>query len=535
MNDLQILVGGAAGQGSKAAGRLIAKVLSHYGYKIYVYEDYPYLIRGGHNFSLIRASRKEKRSIKRRIDFLLALDKLTIEKHIERLDGELIFNSDKAEAEGTGVAMQTIAEEEGSAIMQNTALFGAFCKVVGITQEVMEEIVKELPKPDENFNVAKKAYDEADVKINLENKGNPSPLLTGNEALSLGAVEAGLDVYMAYPMTPSTSILHFLAELGRKYDIKVMQPENEVAVINAALGSSFAGKRTMVGTSGGGMALMAEGISLAAISETPIVLINSQRSGPASGVPTYNAQSDLKFSLGIGHGDFLRLVFAPGDAEEAFYLTNLAMNMTWKYQIPAIVLLDKDVSESTFSFDRNVLEKGEKWEELKDGGEDYERYKDTENGISPIAFPGWEATVRNTSYEHDEYGTTTEDPEMVTKMQDKRMKKLPMIKEEIERLEMVKVSGEGERVIVSWGSSKMAAKEVAERTGSRFVQILSFEPFPEKSFMRAVEGAKEIVVVEANRLGQAAEVIERYVKVDKKILKYDGRPFEEEDIIEKLN
>ncbi len=536
MDDFQILIGGAAGQGSKAAGRLIAKALNRCGYKIYVYEDYPSLIKGGHNFSLIRASKEEKRSIRKKIDFLLALDKKTVEKHIEKLDGELIYNSDKVEAEGLAVPIETIAEKEGKEIMLNTALFSAFCKLIGISEEIVAEVVADLPSPEENLKVAKRAYGEIETKNKLKNEGERAPLLTGNEAIALGALEAGMENYFAYPMTPSTSILHFLAALEKDYNLQVMQPENEIAVINAALGASFTGKRSMVGTSGGGFALMTEGLSLAGISEIPIVIVESQRGGPASGVPTYNGQCDLKFVLGAGHGDFLRLVFAPGDAEESFYLSNLAMNMSWKYQIPAIVLIDKDVSESTFSFDESILEKGEYWGESKAiNNSEYNRYEDNDYGISPLAYPGKEAIVRVTSYEHNEYGTTTEEPEEVVKMQDKRMKKESLLKEEIDRLEMVKVFGKGKRALVTWGSSKMAAIEAGKKTGSKVIQILSFDPFPEKKFKEALEGVEKVIVVEANRLGQAAEIIEKYVDVDQKILKYDGRPFYEEEIINQLS
>ncbi len=536
MEDFQILIGGAAGQGSKAAGQLIAKVLNKYGYKIFIYEDYPSLIRGGHNFSLIRASREEKRSIKKNIDFLLALNEETVEKHIHKLDGELLYNSDKVDCEGVGVPIETIAKKNGEEIMQNTALLGAFCKLTGIEKKVLKEVLSDMPKAKKNLTVAEKAYEEVEKRCDLEKCGEPSPLVTGNQALSLGAIEAGLENYFAYPMTPSTSILHFLADLKQDYDIQVMQPENEIAVINAALGASFAGKRSMVGTSGGGLALMAEGVSLAAVSETPIVIIESQRAGPASGVPTYNAQSDLNFALSVGHGDFLRFVLTPGDAEEAFYLTNLAMNLAWKYQVPAIVLIDKDISESTFSFDRSTLEKAEYWEESKGAcTDDYNRYVDNYFGISPLCYPGSNATVRNTSYEHDEYGTTTEDPATIKKMQDKRMKKKPIMEEEINRLEMVKVFGEGEKVLVTWGSSKMAAKEAGKKMGYKVVQIMSFAPFPENSFKDAIEGATEVVVAEGNRLGQAAEIVSKYVDVDQKILKYDGRPFYEEEIIDQLN
>ncbi len=530
-----MLIGGAAGQGSKAAGQLIAKVLNRYGYKIFIYEDYPSLIRGGHNFSVIRVSRERKRSIKRDIDFLLALNKETVEKHLHKLKGDLIFNSDKLKEEGIGVPIETIAKEEGESIMQNSALLGAFCKTIGVSPEILKEVVEKLPKAEDNAKVAMRAYEAVEKKCQVEECGDPEPLVTGNQALSLGAIEAGLQNYFAYPMTPSTSILHFLADLETKHGVQVMQAENEIAVINAALGAAFAGKRSMVGTSGGGLALMGEGVSLAAVSETPIVIIESQRAGPGSGVPTYNAQSDLKFALSVGHGDFLRIVFTPGDAEEAFYLTNLAMNMTWKYQIPAIVLIDKDISESTFSFDRSVLDTAEFWQEaIGHCDENYHRYSDNEFGISPLCYPGSGATVRSTSYEHDEYGTTTEVPEQVVRMQDKRMKKEKFLIEEIERLEMVKVFGEGDKAIVTWGSSKMAAKEAAKKAGYKLIQIMSFAPFPEESFKRALEGVGEVVVVEANREGQAANIIEKYVDVNKRILKYDGRPFFEEEILEQL-
>ena len=536
MEDFQILIGGEAGQGSKATGQLIAKVLNKYGYKVFIYEDYPSLIRGGHNFSLIRVSKEEKRSIKKNIDFLLALNEETVERHAHKLeDGELLFNSDNLECEGVGVPLKSIAKEHGEKIMQNTALLAAFCKLIGVEQDVLEEVVGEMPKAEKNLKVAKEAYESIEKKCEIEKCGDPSPLVTGNQALSLGAIEAGLENYFAYPMTPSTSILHFLAQLETDYDIQVAQPENEISVINMGLGAAFAGRRSMVGTSGGGLALMGEGVSLASISETPIVIINSQRAGPASGVPTYNGQADLKFSLNVGHGDILRFVLTPGDAEEALYLTNLAMNLAWKYQVPATVLIDKDISESTFSFDMSVLEKAEYWEESKDGcGPDYHRYADNDFGISPLCYPGGEATVRATSYEHDEYGTTTEDTDMINKMQDKRMKKKPLMEEEIERLEMVKTWGEGKRALVTWGSSKMAVKEVAKKTDSKMVQIMSFAPFPKHQFKAALEGVEEVIVVEGNRTGQAADIISKYVDVDRKILKYDGRPFYEEDILNQL-
>ncbi len=538
MEDFQILVGGKAGQGSKAAGSLIAKALNKCGYKIFIHEDYPSLIRGGHNFSLIRASEDGKRVIGEKVNYLLALDKNTVDQHIDELEGVLIYNSDQMEEEGIGVPIETIAKKEGGLIMQNTALFGAFCKLIGIDKGIMKEVAGQLPKPEKNIKVAIRAYESVESQEELKRgKNEPTALLTGNEAIALGALEAGMENYFAYPMTPSTSILHFLAKLKQKYDIQVMQPENEIAVINGALGAAFTGKRSMVGSSGGGFALMAEGLSLAGMSETPITVVVSQRMGPASGVPTYNAQADLKFALGAGHGDFLKLVFAPGDVEEAFYLTNLAMNMSWKYQVPAIVLVDKDISESTFSFDKSFLKAAEYWqEEIGECNEYYNRYQLNHRGISPLCYPGGEATVRVTSYEHNEYGTTTEDPEEIKRMQEKRLRKRGEIMEEINRLDMVEVSGEGNRAVITWGSSKMAVKSALSDKGWKIVQIKAFDPLPEERLKAAMEGVSEIVVVEANATGQAADIVEKTLnRPVKRVLKYDGRPFTEEEIIKNVN
>ena len=219
-------------------------------------------------------------------------------------------------------------------------------------------------KAELNLKIAKAGFDQATTNRKIEKLNQkPLPLITGNEAVALGALKAGLEAYISYPMTPASSILHYLAGVKKDLNnIVVFQPENEIEVINAAIGAAYSGKRAMVGSSGGGFALMVEALSLAGQSESPIVIVESQRPGPATGLPTYTAQGDLLFVLSAGHGDFFRFVVAPGDAEEAFYLTGLAMNMAWKYQMPAIVLIDKEISEDTFNLDESVLEKVEKRE-----------------------------------------------------------------------------------------------------------------------------------------------------------------------------
>ena len=541
--DYSILVGGAAGQGSRVAGLIIAKLFNRLGYNIFIHEDYQSLIKGGHNFSQIRASEEEVLSHRNEADFMLALDANTIVKHKDKLaeKGTLIFNQDKIQSDtGIGVKIDTITKELGGLpIMSNTALIAAFAKMTGISWTVLEDVLKkEIGKGiEKNLEIARKAYDESKEVIKIEKlKNKPKPLLTGNEALALGAVKAGLDNYFAYPMTPATSILHYLAAHEKECNVTVSQLENEISVINAGIGSAFAGKRTMVGTSGGGFALMTEGISLAAQAETPILVIDSQRSGPATGVPTYNGQSDLLCVLASGHGDFLRFVAAPGDAQESFYWTGKLLNLAWQYQTPAILLTDKDISEGTFTFDESVLKKVKKEKDtVWNGKGEYKRYLDKENGISPMAFPGQPgAIVKATSYEHDEYGISTEEAAEIVKMQDKRLRKFEAMQNAVDEMEdTVKVYGnpKSKKVVICWGSTKGAVKEAAEHLGLKVVQPVVLQPFPEKQMYAALKGAEKIVSVELNSTGQMEQILNSHgIEADKRILKYDMRPFTAQEL-----
>ncbi|MDD3292568.1 MAG: 2-oxoacid:acceptor oxidoreductase subunit alpha [Candidatus Pacebacteria bacterium] len=540
--DFSILIGGAAGQGSRKAGLIIAKIFSSLGYKIYIYDDYQSLIRGGHSFSLIRASEKENNCSKKKIDILLALDEKTIQEHLKDLneDGLIIFNQDKVKEEkGIGIAIEsTVKELGGIPIMANTALLGGFAKIIGLDFDFLKNILeKEISKGiEKNLEIAKKAYDLEEAKLKIEDIGDSTPLLTGNEALSLGVVAAGLEMYIAYPMTPATGILHYLAGL-KDCNVLVSQLENEIAVINAAIGAAYTGKRTMVGTSGGGFALMTEAISLAAMSETPIVIVNSQRPGPATGVPTYSGQGDLLFTLNSGHGDLVRFVIAPGDVNEMFVWSGKAMNLAWKYQTPVILLTEKDLSEATFSFDKKVLSEVKKEEALMwDKNKEYQRYELTENGISPLFFPGNDAIVKSTSYEHDEYGISTEDEEMIKKMQDKRLRKFESMKKEIDNIEAINVYGDNsETAVVCVGSLKGIVKSVCEKLGIKMIQPIVLEPFPQKQALEALKGVNKVICIEANALGQLSKVLaQNNIKVYKSILKYDGRPFNEEDLKDQL-
>ncbi len=544
--DFSILIGGAAGLGSRKAGLMIAKLLAEYGYRIFIYDDYQSLIRGGHSYSKIRAAEKNVLSHREKIDFLLALDKKTIDLHQKELEenGLIICTQEECSPSFEEVislpAEKIIQNNGGKKIMKNIVLVAAFAKVTGIKWQTLKKVLeKEIAKKyiGINIKIAKESFERVEQRFVLEKlKQKKVSLLTGNEAVGLGAIKAGLKAYFAYPMTPATGILHYLANQKKKFNLKVVQLENEVGIINAALGAAYTGARTMVGTSGGGFALMVEGFSLAAQSEIPIVVVESQRMSPASGVPTYQGQGDLLFVLGAGHGDIVRFVIAPGDAEEACFWAAKILNLAWKYQTPSILLIDKEISESTFSFDEKILKKIKVEKPLLwDRKGDYLRYKITKNGISPLAFPGERGVVvKANSYEHDEFGITVEEKEKVVRMQEKRLRKFKEMKKEVEKIkEAVKVYGQknSEIAIIVWGSTKGPAKEAAEKLGIKMIQPLILQPFPEKQIKKALKNVESLILVETNGLGQLEKVLNSYgIKVSRKILKYDGRPFTAEEI-----
>ncbi len=545
MKEYSILVGGEAGEGSKKAGLMIAKLLSNYGYRIYIYEDYQSTIKGGHNFSLIRASSKRVLSSKEGIDFLLALNEDTAKRHSNKL-GErdnMAYNSDAfSSPKGVPVPIETItADLGGIPIMKNTALVAAFAKMAGIDWSTVKKVFKvELPiATEKNLEIAKEAYGRVKTGMRIERiKGERMPLVSGNEAIALGALKSGLEAYVAYPMTPSTGILNYMSSVAKDHKLKVFQPENEIAVINAAIGMAFAGKRTMVGTSGGGFALMNEALSLAAQAEVPIVVVEGQRTGPSTGVPTYGGQSDLLYVLSAGHGDFEKFVVAPGDEGEAYYLAGLALDISWKYQIPSIVLSDKELAESTYSFDDKIAQDPpESKPSLWNGKGEYVRYSITRDGISPMAFPGRKGSlVKGTSYEHDEVGIAVEDEKSVKAMQDKRARKFATLKREVDKIRSVKVYGNkrSTTALVVWGSVKGSAVEAAERAGIRLVQPTIMSPFPEKQIKSALKGAKRVIVAELNSKGQLASLLRGFGIDSESLVKYTGRPFTAEELIKNI-
>ena len=545
MKDVSVLIGGKAGDGINSAGALVAQLLNYLGYDIYLYFDYPSLIRGGHNFAIVRGSEQSVGTCWNSLDFVLALNNETIERHRDKWTREtaIIFNADLVKSAGQGIPVQAILTgEHAPAIMGNSAIVGGFAKAAGIEWDVVEAVFHaHIPKGvDLNLNVAKRAYDQVE-KVHPVSKGTkpPRPLLTGNEAIGVGMVKGGLDAYVSYPMTPSSSLLHFLAENQEKFGITVVHPENEIAVILMALGFAYAGKRSGVGTSGGGFCLMTEGLSLAGMAELPLVLVVSQRTGPSTGLPTYTGQSDLQFIVHAGQGEYPRLIVAPGDAQEALFWSEIALKMAWKFQIPAFILTDKTLSEGTYSVDPAAIsdvqrEDSPGWL----GTAPYLRYADVPSGISPLAFPGMkDAVIKVNSYAHDEAGITTEEAALVMQMTRKRLHKGEGLAEEMQQYPGVTLSGvpDASTALLCWGSTKGVCNEIASLLGLRVIQPILLSPFPVVKVKKAITGVTRLIAVEENATAQLAMLAGQYgIVPDERILRYDGRPFSPDDLLVKI-
>lgn len=578
MDNFSTLIGGIAGDGINEAGLTVARLFSRLGYYIYMYYDYPSLIRGGHNFSLVRASRQKIAAHMDHIDVLIALNQETVEKHMSRLKDSsfVIYDADKVKLDDTehksfGLTITQILEEANApSVMKNTCIIGGYCKVVGIDWSVLEDVLKKhMPKKLElNLLVARRAYDQATEFCHIDSRADnadshsakhakaPQPVITGNQALSLGLVKAGLGAYVAYPMTPSSGVLDFMAKFGPQFGLKVVHPESEIAVMLMALGFAYAGVKAAVGTSGGGFCLMTEGLSLAGMAEMPVVVVMAQRTGPSTGLPTYTAQGDLHFVLNAGQGEFPRFIVAPGDAEEAYYWAGVALNLAWKFQVPSFILTDKTVSESQYSFDIDnsgdltldmthdlageLKEQAAKSPLLWDGKGTYNRYLYTDTGVSPLAFPPQKGQVIKTdSYTHDESGITSEDIQITRETSDKRQRKGRSLAADLERYETVKVYGDekSKTALLCWGSNKGVCMEAASKFGLRVISVLVLSPFPEERLKRALQGVERLLAVECNSTGQLARLAGFHgieIQAQDRILKYDGRPFSVEDLLAQL-
>jgi 2-oxoglutarate ferredoxin oxidoreductase subunit alpha len=529
-------------------------------------------IRGGHNFYQIRFSDQEISASRDMVDILLALDLNTIEIHRKsvRNEGFILYDSEIAkkkfeEPEFIDIPFRKIALDVAkNSVMANTVATGAVLGLLDLGLETFKDILRQTfsEKGEEvvNKNIA---CAEAGYKYALTNcprceafgirepEARKLMLITGLHAIGMASIMSGCKFYSAYPMSPSTGIMEYLASRAKEYNLVVEQAEDEIAAINLAIGASFAGVRAMTGTSGGGFALMVEGLSLAGMTETPLVIAEMQRPGPATGLPTRTEQADLLFILHAGHGEFPRVIFEPGTPEQAFYLTNRAFELAEKYQIPVFIQSDQYLAESEWTFegfdlDRLVYNDYRLREKNLEGTEDYKRFKYTDTGISPLAIPGESGKnlVVADSDEHDEEGHIIEDGETRNKMVQKRLlKKLPLIKKEIEA-PLLYGDPSPRIVLVAHGSTYGVIKEVVDTIPKdKKVAMLHFSqiyPFPELDkfdYVELLKNADLTIGVENNATGQFAKLLrtETGFKVSHQISKYDGRPFTIENLKEELH
>ena len=563
-----IRIGGEAGQGIQTVGDTLARVFSRSGYHVFTWQDYESRIRGGHNFYQVQVSDSRITAPDNSIDILVAFDSEAISSDagLVRENGYILYDStvlkglnlpgNQINIPFAGLAV----EHGGSRIMANTVAVGAVLGMLGADMDVLLRIISDTfggkgsDTVRTNSVAANAGYDHAlrscsNCSPGLSSVSVPKMLISGIDAIGFGAAASGCRFYSAYPMTPSTGIMNYLASKEKDLGIIVEQAEDEIAAINMAIGASFGGVRSMTASSGGGFALMVEGLSLAAMTETPIVIGLGQRPGPATGLPTRTEQGDLNFALYTAHGEFPRIIFAPGDPEQAVYLTSKAFDLAEKYQVPAIVLFDTFLADTQWTYDGIDLTKIV-YNDHRLRSEDlaalhvYDRHVLTADGVSPMAVPGGsEHVVVTDSDEHTEDGHITEDAVIRRKMVEKRLfAKLPLIKNEISPPSLYG-DNDPEILLVGWGSTFGVIRSVADilQKHGRKAAMLHFSelyPFPsETGYLSLLKKARTAICIENNATGQFNRLLrtETGFRCGSEIHKFDGRPFTVEGLLGEVN
>ena len=497
---LNITIGGYAGQGINKVSQIFSNVLSAHGYFTFNYRDYASLIRGGHNFNTLAISDTPIESHDAKIDVLITLDERTLKTHKQALKKNGILIS--------GEQFESLGRN------QNVALAGCLTKIFGIPFETLEnEIKSQFKNSEEAIIAAKQGYDSQETSQELPKLKNSPTILAGSQAIAIGAINSGLQVYIAYPMTPATNAMHELAENQLENNMIVFQAENEISAISMALGASFAGSKVMTGTSGGGFDLMSETLSMQGMSEIPLTVYLASRAGPATGVPTYTAQSDLDIALRAGHGDFPRVVVAPGNPTELIQKTSEALFLSEKFKTLSIILSDKHLAESEFS----STEKPYKFP--------------TFNVTRPI--PG-SSLVKNSSYESDKFGNSTESYTITEENANKRIQKYEDIKQYVRKnFEMIKIHGnkKSKNLIIGWGSTSGAIKDAIKDLDAKFLQVIYCKPLSPQ-IKKEIEKADKVILVECNVTGQLGRLIREKtgIKIKNRLLKYNGRPFHTDEL-----
>ncbi|MFX1578415.1 MAG: 2-oxoacid:acceptor oxidoreductase subunit alpha [Promethearchaeota archaeon] len=561
-NDVSIVLAGAAGQGIETVAGMLASIIKNSGYNVFVTREFMSRIRGGTNSLQMRVSSEQIAAYTKHTDVAIPLNSTAI-SHLRKYDrlskettaiGEAEFLKEESAADLADiieVPFTELAKEVGGKIYSNTVAAGVIASIFNVDEEVVSNYLssrfasKGEDVVDNNLKAYRKGFEIGNDlkergKLNFSLEKNPSVkedlLLSGTQAVALGAIAGGCNFISAYPMSPSTGVLTFLSQQAQEFGIVVDQAEDEISAMNKNLGAWYAGARAMVTTSGGGFALMTEGLSLAGMIENPMVIHLAQRPGPATGLPTRTEQGDLNFVLHAGHGEFPRVVFTPGTVEEGFRLTRTAFNVAAKYQVPVFVLTDQFFVDSS----NNTPKPDLKWTVEKHiviTDENYQRYKLGKDGVSPRGIPGHgTGVVVADSDEHDENGHITEDLNLRPKMVNKRLhKKLKLLRDDAIPPKLIGDS-KYNTLMVTWGSNYYAVKEAIDASNTDGVALLHFsQVYPiSKDAIKHLEKAEKIVVVENNAVGQFADLIQRETGIqipdENRLLSYNGLPFPVEEV-----
>ena len=565
--DFAFAIGGAAGQGIATPGDILARIFVRRGLHLNTYNAYQSIVRGGHILLAVRVSDQEVGNHGDKFDLLLCLNQDTMSRHLPVMGpgSRVLFNSDDIQpgeaAEGVQLCPLPIAELTGNSrnkLVQNTVALGAMMHLFGMNFKLLEDALKLQFKRkgqevvDENVGTARAGYDYAKTRFEpfadpFPEGGKPLAVWAGNEALAMGGAAAGVKFYCAYPMSPSTGVLHWMAANARELGIMVRQVEDEIGVANMAIGAAHAGCSAMCATSGGGFALMTEAVGAASMMEIPVVFIDVQRAGPSTGVPTKTEQGDLWQMLGASQGDFERFIVAPRDCLDAFNTIPELFNLVDRCQCPGMVLSDLLISEGRFSVDPaaiNMQPKIDRGELINQPGSangsadsnGYLRYKITESGSSPRAVPGIEGHVHVVSTdEHDENGVLISDeftnPHKRRKMVEKRARKFANIANSIAPPEL-EGPANADVTLIGWGSTYGTIKEACEQLqalgiSANHVGVKWIVPLHKERLTEIIKGAKRSIIVENNHSGQFYRYLrsETGLSVDGHIRKYDGEPF----------
>ena len=570
--DLSIAIGGAAGQGIATPGDILARIFVRRGLHLNAYNAYQSIVRGGHIFLTLRTSDEPVLSFGDQLDLLIALNQDTMDRHLQLMKAgtSVLYNRDKIKPAGAaagvqlcGFSVKELAPAVRGDLVQNTIALAAVLKLIGVEFKILEDILTLQFKRKgeaviaENVGVARAGYDYAAAQfralpITLPDTGKKLAFFEGNQALAMGGAAAGVRFYCAYPMSPSSGVLHWMARHAQQLGIMVRQVEDEIGVINMAIGAAHAGCRTMCATSGGGFALMTEGLGAAAMMEIPVVCINVQRAGPATGVPTKTEQGDLWQVLGAGQGDYPRIIVAPTTIPDCFKTVPELFNLVDRFQCPGIILSDLLLSEGRSSIDPaeldfNVpIERGEviglngATPPLNGG---YKRYEINQSGISPRALPGtlgFEHVVATD--DHDEDGVLISDeftnPHKRQAMHEKRMRKMASILPQIEAPKLWGAA-DGQVTLIGWGSTQGLIREAIAQLAdggiaANQLQIKWLVPLHSEAIMATLAKSKKTIIVENNYSGQFARYLrsETGFAADGHIRKYDGEPFMPHHIVD---